>query len=249
MNLNKTNDWKEKQNILPKNIGEDPTFLKWVEEAQKEINAVFWIDTNIWKKNQIYYEENLNRFWKENPITKIMDDIETYYNDLWMKNGEKKKIQYIIIELGQNAIKHWIKELPASINIYENKENNSSFVCIETTNFIDISDEKKENKFQMFKEKLEESNTLSKDILKEKVMYQMQNWELSEWSNGWLWSRDISRKAKLNDEDRPFEYFFEEKEINSKKIVFAKICCKINLSQSSIADKIWIEKNTEEIAA
>lgn len=225
---------REEKELFPADLADSLNYQKWVEEGKKAIANIFEERENGWKKIYIYQNGNISN--DKNRTSSLNDAITKKYQDL--ETVYLKRLFRVGFELGQNGTIHGKKDHPVAIKVYEKIENNTPFICIETINIMEQASK------EILKNKIDIANKLSKVELKEKQIEAMSNSQFSDkWTAGvWYW--EMVKKVKDNDDDKPIEYVFWE-EIPWTTLLPGKICCKINLSQSKIADKIGVSEDTE----
>jgi len=251
-----TNEWKKE--LFPADLADSLEYQKWVDEGKKAIADIFEEKEKKWEKIYVYQNKNLRNLEKNEkdegkksgPI--IIKTITEHYEKLGLDDKFILKIYDAAIELVQNGLIHGDKEYPVLVNIYERREINEEtkenipYIYIEVINKIHNETEKEKEGIEKFKEKLNKVNELSIDELKKIYREEMAKGWLTE---KWTWSlgfRQIGRKIKINDQEKPLTYQQLDEEINDKTVSRCKVSCKINASKMNIADKIGIKTNSEE---
>lgn len=252
MTTETTNEWKKE--LFPADLADSPEYQKWAEEWRKAIADIFEEKENKEKNIYLYQNKNLRNLEKnetnpdEKSGPKIIKVLTDYYRNLGLDEKYILRIYDAAVELVQNGLIHGDQEYPVLVNIYEKREinketnENTPYIYIEVINKINNETEEEKEAIEKFKEKLNKANELSIDELKKEYKQEMAKWWVSEKWTGNLGFRQIGRKIKISDNERPLTYEQLDEKIDDKTISRCKVTCKINASKTNIPEKIWIKQ-------
>ncbi|MDD3262894.1 MAG: DUF6272 family protein [Candidatus Absconditabacteria bacterium] len=234
---------KEKTKATEKDLKNQTTkdmiYIKGQEEGRKAIISIFGDINSIENQNNklIYHKKNINNK-NINNIGEIIQTTNDYLKSIGLTNY-KKDIESVIITIYKNTIRHSIKELQSNISIYEKKEENQNFICVETINYI-----KKEEQKNYLEKLLNDINQKEKEEIHDAFIKQITDRELGDPTKG-VGLLKIGKKIKNENNPKPFKFQFKKTEINGESIRLAKITCKIAISKTIIDNNQ--SKKTKEI--
>jgi hypothetical protein len=255
MNKIITDEWQKE--VFPANLADSLEYQKWVNEGKKAIANIFEEKEKNGEKKYIYQNENLRNLEKNEKDEEkksgpmIIKKITDHYENLGLDYKYIQRIYDTTLELAQNGLIHGDQNYPVKVNIYEKREINNEtkedtpYIYIEVINKIHNETTKEKEEVEKFKEKLNKVNYLSIEELKTQYKEEMRKWWLTEKWTGSLWFRQIWRKIKINDDEKPLTYEQLDEKSDNETISRCKVTCKINASKMNIPEKIGISNTTE----
>jgi hypothetical protein len=230
---------------LESNNPTDQKYLEWLEEGKQQIINIFGDINSTENVNNkfIYHQKNINNKNEKN-LWQILQKINEYLKSIWLETNDRKNIESAIITTYTNTIRHSIKELPSNVSIYEKKEKNQNFICVETINYI--KDEEQKNYLEKL---LNDINQKKKEEIHDAFIKQITDRKLWDFTK-WVWLLKIGKKIKNEENPEPFEFQCKKTEINWEPIRLIKIICKTAVSttksennQNQILENILSKNN------